>query len=254
MVRPVFRAGGRRRAAGASALGRRAARPVRAQLPSTFGGCCCSTPSRGARRRRRRRCMCCARPDILPGCALRPPSVARCSSPPRRGRPLRSARAAPPERRASRFARTSPLRRRRTAASRRSPVDALLGNRCARPAGKRHARAQRVDVSIDAAPKRARLVAPPPQPHRRQTAAPPGSLRAGRPGHRRAEGRAGVLAISVQPQTGADRRRDGGNLRADADALLGGGGGLRRVAARGLGESRSRHERQRVGACEVMPR
>ena len=113
--------------------------------------------------------------DILPGCALRPPSVAQLLEPGLDAVALsdqlvllrRSACA-------SRFARTSPLRRRR-AASRRAlrrrspPLGKLLAR--ARPAGRR-TRAQRVDVSIDAAPKRARLVAPPPQPHRRQTAAP----------------------------------------------------------------------------------
>ena len=201
------------------------------------------------------------RPDILPGCALRPPSVAQLLEPGLDAVAL-SDQLVLLRRSAVRVALRAYVAAPASPHCRLAPelcVDALLllANLArARPAGKRRARAQRVDVSIDAAPKRARLVAPPPQPHRRQTAAPPGSLRAGRPGHRRAEGRAGVLAISVQPQTGANRRRDGGNLRADADALL---GAVRRVAAaRGVSlpgvwaRAGQGIERQRVGACEVM--
>ena len=259
----ILRAGGRRRAAGASALGRRAAR-LRARAV-----CPLLSVAAAARRRREARggggapLRVCAAPAARHPPGLRAEAAERRAAArarPRRGRPLRPARAAPPERRARRAYRVR--RRSGVAACRLAPelcVDALLllaNFSLARAGGEARARAQRVDVSIDAAPKQSSA-------GRASTTTSPapdcgatGSLRAGRPGHRRAEGRAGVLAISVQPQTGERRRRDGGNLRADADALL---GAVRRVAAaRGVSlpgvwaRAGQGIERQRVGACEVV--
>ena len=191
------------------------------------------------------------RPDILPGCALRPPSVAQLLEPDldavalsdqlvllRRGAPC-----------ASRFARTSPLRRRRTAASRRSSAStpssswqtsrsrapgreaprSCAASRCVNRCSAEASSAGRASTTTSPAPDcgatRFSAGGPPWTPARR------GPCRSARDLCSAPDGRASATR----------RRKYARGRRCAARCCATRGGGSRRVAARGLGESRSRY-------------